>query len=335
LRDPIAALFLATFLCFLSFKVVLHLRDNNEKYGLYFLQCMFSIFAFSRLTREWWRPIERCELMVDWLRLAKWGTLCLGLGGVLIGVVARVTHRHTEIHSFAIKVLLCFLTVVLILGILKLAKQGPAVQRPLSAVFTGVLLIGFLGWIPDWLNYGEGRMKLDVTLTPGEVRGLFRLRELDRQSDRFATNKHVNESSFNKAQRSYGYTALSERPVLLEGYLARGETFLPAFSQLLHDNELMFTTSDPETLHTLTEAYRVRWLVARPGTDIALSRSLPSWLVKQQDCGDLTIYQVVPYAEASWEGWHLPTPHLQTPRTTGKLPGILGAGRGGRSPVGY
>jgi hypothetical protein len=54
----------------------------------------------------------------------------------------------------------------------------------------------------------------------------------------------------------------------------------------------MFTTNDAEMLHRLTEQYHVAWLVARPGTDIALSRPLPSWLVEEPDCGDLKIYQV-------------------------------------------
>jgi anaerobic selenocysteine-containing dehydrogenase len=54
----------------------------------------------------------------------------------------------------------------------------------------------------------------------------------------------------------------------------------------------MFTTTNPETLHTIAQSYRVHWLVARPGTDIALPRPLPSWLVEQSDSGDLKIYRV-------------------------------------------
>ena len=40
-----------------------------------------------------------------------------------------------------------------------------------------------------------------------------------RRDERFATNKHAVDSSANKSGRSYAYAALSERPVLLEGYL--------------------------------------------------------------------------------------------------------------------
>jgi hypothetical protein len=54
----------------------------------------------------------------------------------------------------------------------------------------------------------------------------------------------------------------------------------------------MFTTTDPQVLRDVAKIWHVRWLVARPGTDIALSGSLPPWLVKQQDCGDLKIYRI-------------------------------------------
>ena len=67
---------------------------------------------------------------------------------------------------------------------------------------------------------------------------------------------------------------------------------LPWFKALLRDNDLIFSTTDPETLRDIAKTWRVRWLVARPGTDIALPRPLPAWLVEQQNCGDLKIYRI-------------------------------------------
>ena len=156
----------------------------------------------------------------------------------------------------------------------------------------GVLLMGFLAWITPWLNFGMGRMKLDVTLSPGEVRGLNRLGRLAAPSELFATNKHSIAGAQGLRERSYAYSALSERRVLLEGYEYRGVRSLPWFHNLLHDNDRLFNTADPQTLHDLAKTWHVRWLVARPGTDIALSRPLPGWLVEEPDCGDLRIYRV-------------------------------------------
>jgi hypothetical protein len=93
-------------------------------------------------------------------------------------------------------------------------------------------------------------------------------------------------------ERSYAYGTLSERPVLLEGYAYRGEYKAPGFVALLHDNDLMFTTTDPQALHQTAKNYHVRWLVARPGTDISLPRPLPEWLVEQQNSGSLKIYRI-------------------------------------------
>jgi hypothetical protein len=85
---------------------------------------------------------------------------------------------------------------------------------------------------------------------------------------------------------------LSEHPVLLEGYAYQGVTALPWFKSLLHDNDLIFSATDPETVRAVAKAWRVRWLVARPGTDVSLPRPLPAWLVEQPDCGSLKIYRV-------------------------------------------
>jgi hypothetical protein len=121
---------------------------------------------------------------------------------------------------------------------------------------------------------------------------LARLNELSSPGERFATNKHEIDSLATHRERSYGYAALSERPVLLEGLQYHVPAELQWFQDLHRDNDLIFTTTDPNTIHNIAKAWQVRWLVARPGTDIALSRPLPSWLVEQPDCGTLKIYRI-------------------------------------------
>jgi hypothetical protein len=135
-------------------------------------------------------------------------------------------------------------------------------------------------------------MKMQVTLSPGEVQGLRRLGELAAPGERFATNKHDVDRFPVKLGRSYAYAALSERPVLLEGYADHVDATRREFRTLFQGNDLMFSTTDPETLRGIARTWDVRWLVARPGTDIALPRPLPAWLVEQQNCGDLKIYHL-------------------------------------------
>jgi hypothetical protein len=293
-KVPVAALVLATVVGLLFFSLALHLRDNNEHYGFYFLQSLFSIFAFSRMTSGSWYGDERVRLVEDWLGIAIKTMILLCACAFLIGIAAFAIHRETGIQDFRIKVFFAVSMMGLLFGLLALMKRSSRFASIGSAVLMCVLMIGFLAWAPIWFGSTVGALKADITYPPGVVHGLRRLGELMARDERFATNKHSLEGDSLQppSEHSYGYSALSERPVLLEGYLARGERFLPWFSAMLHDNDLLFTTTDPQTLRNIAETWHVRWLVARPGTDIALPRPLPSWLVEQQDCGDLKIYRI-------------------------------------------
>jgi hypothetical protein len=293
LKEPLSALVLSSLLGLLAFSLLLHLGDDNERYGIYFLQSIFSIFAFSRVTFGCWHGLERSQLIAVWLNFAKLVIIILTTIGFLIGAVAIATRHHTGTTDFGLKISLAFLILSLLVVMSALMNRSRHFSRIGSAVLMGMLAVGFLAWIPDFLRYGIGRVKTDITYRPSVVRGLRRLGELMAPGERFATNKHaVDIYSPLPIERSYGYSALSERPVLLEGYMARGETALPWFEALLHDNDLLFTTTDPKTLHDIASGWHVRWLVARPGTDISLPRPLPAWLFEQQDCGDLKIYRV-------------------------------------------
>jgi len=294
LKEPLSALFLTSVLGLLVFYLLLNLRDGNQHYGMYFLECIFSIFAFSRVTSGCWHGVERSQWVTEWLRLAKKGMIFLVTCAVLVRIVVYAIHSKLWIASVRLQIIPCVLLILLLAGASALMERSRRFSAVGSAILMGTLLVGFLAWTPNWLRYGLGRVKTGITYTPSEVHGLRRLGELMAPDERFATNKHAldKESLAPPNERSYGYSALSERPVLLEGYLARGENLLPWFNTLLRDNDLLFSATDPETLRGIARTYRVRWLVARPGTDIALPRPLPAWLVEQQNCGDLKIYRI-------------------------------------------
>ncbi|MDX6464251.1 MAG: hypothetical protein QOE55_7948 [Acidobacteriaceae bacterium] len=291
-RDPVPVLVLGTFLGLLAFSTILQLNAGNERYGIYYLQSMFSLFAFCQLSPEAWRGRRLSQWMEEWLRLTKQGMLILIAVGVLVGIIAFITHIHTGVAGFGLKIVISFLVFLVLTGLSILMRRNLRFANACSIALACVLLTGFLAWITPWMNFGRGRMKLDVNVSAAEVQGLARLRFLASPGERFATNKHSVESLASGRERSYAYSALSEHPVLLEGYLDRGVEALPWFQTLLHDNELMFSTTNPNTLRSIASTYHVRWLVARPGTDISLSKPLPAWLVRQQDSGDLRIYRI-------------------------------------------
>jgi hypothetical protein len=291
LRDPLSALVIASTLGLLFFNLSIQL-DGNERYGTYYLDALFSVFAFSQLASGWWRGAERARWAADWLRLTSKGIFFLLVYAVVARIVDRIIHGDTWVVYERREIVSLVLFGLVLVGAAALAKRNSRFSAVSSAILIGVLMIGFLAWITPWLNFGMGRMKMDVTISPGEVHGLKRLEELAARDERFATNKHDVDSSADKSGRSYAYAALSERPVLLEGYLHHTQRDSLTFRSLMHDNDLMFTTTDAETLRNLANTWNVRWLVARPGTDIALPRPLPAWLVPQQNTGDLKIYRV-------------------------------------------
>ena len=306
-KDSLSALVLVSVVGLLLFSLLFELGNNeylesnghlernmhfDERYGIYFLQCMLSVFAFSRLRSGFWHESERSHWIAEWLTVAKKGLTFLIALGALIAIAAYATHTHTGVASFRLKVFLSSLLLCALVGASALMKRSRRYSALVSAVLMVVLLTGFVAWIAPWLNFGLGRMKMDVTLTPGEVRGLKRLTELAATDERFATNKHAVDSLASTRERSYAYAALSERPVLLEGYVYHGVATLPEFKTLLRDNDLMFTTTNPATLREIAQTWRVRWLVADPGTDVSLPKPLPAWLVEEPDCGTLKIYRI-------------------------------------------
>jgi hypothetical protein len=273
LKDPLSMMVLVSVLGLMSFTLLIQLHDENERYGLYFLQSIFSIFAFCRLPSSFWRSDKRNKLVAEWLELGKKGTLLLAIAGLFIGIVGYATHGFSGISYFRLTMLLVFLLLLFMAVMSMLVNRGRCLAMG-SSILTGVLLIGFLGWLAPWINYGLGRAHRDVRLAPGEVRGLKRLNELAAQDELFATNKHFGQHLLKKDIPDYAYGALSERPALLGGYLTANESALTGFDTLHRENDLLFTTKDPEVLSSIAQNYRVKWLIAQPGTDIALPRPL-------------------------------------------------------------
>jgi hypothetical protein len=292
LSDPMSILVLASVVGLLSFNVLFQFAHGEERYGMYFLQSMFSIFAFSQLSFGFWRGADRSKWIGEWLGLAMRGLILLISCAVLLRISIRVFHIEAPTVSFSRQILPLCVFVLILVGMAALMRRSRNISVIASSILMSVLMIGFLAWITPWLNFGMGRMKMDITATPGEVQGLRRLGELAAPGERFATNKHVVDSLAALPARSYAYDSLSERPVLIEGYEYKGVTALPWFNAMLRDNDLMFTTTDAEKVRTIAQTWHVRWLVARPDTDIALARPLPPWLVEQQNSGSLKIYRV-------------------------------------------
>jgi hypothetical protein len=292
LRDPMSALLLATVFGLFCFGLFVKLPDGNQHYGFYYLDCMMSLLAFCRIPSHPWRVAVRTRLTSEWFSIARIGMLVLAVSGVILAGVSAVMHRHTGVKAFVPKLLLTVLLFAVLAAVEAWMRRHAAGSMKIATVTMAILLLGFFAWIAPWTDFAMGHMQMDVTLSPGEVQGLARFRVLSHAGEEFATNEHAIATLAERKERSYAYMSLSERPVLLEGYLDRGVEYLPWFSAMQSDNALLFTTTDPNQLHQIADRWHVRWLVARPGTDISLGRPLPPWLIPQTDTGSLKIYEV-------------------------------------------
>src|SRR5208337_4703241 len=106
------------------------------------------------------------------------GIMFFVASAVLIRIILHAIHSRAWIASFRLQILPSLLLLLLLAGVSALMKRSRRFSAVASAILMGVLLIGFMAWITPWLNFGMGRMKMDITITPGEVQGLKRLGEL-------------------------------------------------------------------------------------------------------------------------------------------------------------
>jgi hypothetical protein len=292
-KDPLAVLIIVSFAELLMFSWVGAFWMENGKYGVYYLQAMFGVFAFSRMPNGFWHKDKRGMWIKEWLSIEEKGLIIFLCAGVLIGTFGYLFHGAAGIPHFRARILACILFLAFLAILSKTQKRNLKMSPFVSAIVSALLLVGFLAWIPPWFKYRTGGKSYNVTLAPGELQGLKRLHDLAVSGDRFATNKHaLTGGADGGLANSYAYGTLSERPVLLEGFHDGAEENVPGFATLFHDNDLLFNTTDPVLMRNTAQSYRVRWLVLRPGTDLNLPKPLPSWLIEQKDSGDLKIYRI-------------------------------------------
>jgi hypothetical protein len=133
---------------------------------------------------------------------------------------------------------------------------------------------------------------MNVTISRGEVQGLELLRKISAKGELICTNQHSLTGFKSSPERSCAYGALSERPVLIEGWQYAGLENTPGFEKVFRENELVFTSSQLDLVKAIIEKYRIKYVVVRPGTILSIASNLPNWLKEIQNAGSLKIYHV-------------------------------------------
>jgi uncharacterized membrane protein len=122
------------------------------------------------------------------------------------------------------------------------------------------VLVGSFAWVPTLLNFGFDELGVRVELRSSEVAALRKVREESGEGDVIATNHHSIESIPSRPERSYGYRALSERPVLLEGW-QYGERFHKRYSEIKKDNEVIFNSKNCMEVNEVLKKHDVKYII--------------------------------------------------------------------------
>jgi hypothetical protein len=297
LRDAVSAALLVSVLGFVSLSVLfVEYYWSNNRYGLLFAGSILSVFSFAWLFAPFREAFKGnssglLSAVADTMRFAMFSGMAFLVLTILAWSIVGSTDpnsRYSLKLAFAASIAVLLSTVAARFFIVNLNRARPIIVF----LILGVYSLGFTAWIADWLNFGLGRMKMDIVVSSGEVVGLATLRNISKKGDLVATNHHSLPNFSFGPERAYGYGALSERPMLLEGWKSSGGENHPLFEKVKRANDLLFSTSDASVARDIVRSFDIRFIVAQPGTDLLVTKSLPSWLVPISDSGSLTIYRV-------------------------------------------
>jgi hypothetical protein len=273
---------------------------HNDRYGLVFLQACVSLLTGPLLFALLIPARGVTKTLPETARLLVQGTqrVAVPLAGMAIlglAILGGFGFSENIDLIYGLKVSVAVTLAVSIGCVIATRVLGSNRARWRGLMATAALAayaIGFLAWLPDWLNYGLDRARFAVRFPPSVVAGLHELATISKPGSLIATNQHSIPAIPVRPERSYAYSALTERPILLEGWQL-GEKLHPKFLTVERDNAMLFSTTDPEQFRAIIDRYHIDFVVAKPDSDIALPTPRPDWLRPLTNMGSLTAYQVI------------------------------------------
>ncbi len=174
--------------------------------------------CFFRVKLRFWRRAQRSQLIAAWVRLAAIGTGVIGMSGILAWALGYAVAQAAGIDSFRSKMfLLSPFDRVPRRHFVPDEAQSAAFQRSAVCSWPYFCWLSCLDHSLAQLRHGaheDGRNRFawrsDGPESAASACGA---------NEEFATNKHGWNSLAEQTERSYAYAALSQRPVLVEGYL--------------------------------------------------------------------------------------------------------------------
>lgn len=278
----------------------LFIPEFDSRYGFLYAQGILSVIAFAWLStvlfsiinRNWSGIFQDVQTL---LRLVMFSSIVfLIISSVIYFVSTNTAYlllNYDYILSISRTIKYSLILVSLSCSCYVFIIRSHNMKRVVATAIVIVYSLGFTAWVTDFKAYALDSSSIkNVTITVKEFQGLSILKSISSKSDLIATNKH---HIYIDVSRSFAYGALSQRPVLLEGWdysiLSRSINF----KHILSDNELIFDSSNADLVKFIIDKYKIKYLIAKPGTDLKIAANMPDWLKKIPGTGSLNIYQVV------------------------------------------
>jgi hypothetical protein len=297
-NDPVSAVLIISFSGLTAAGVFCGAMD--ARYGFLYAQGILGVFAFAFLSAPLHAAINKGwrEVFSEINKVIRI-VFISGAGFLIYSSISWWLSTHSTSASIdnqtAIIRLIKVSSIVVVFSVTSfiIMARPNYLRKSFAMVIVSVCIFGFTAWVTDWINYGLGRLNMDITISKEEVKGLEILRRVSEKGDLICTNKHMLTGYRSGMERSYAYGALSERPILIEGFFYSGLENMQLIQEVLKENDLLFDSSQPGVVKSIIEKYGIKYLVVRPGTALTIANELPDWLREIQVTGNLKIYAVI------------------------------------------
>ncbi len=287
-----------SFVCFMLgytiFYLCFSLFWGGEDYALIFMSLIASVYASRPLSRLLLgvlqnfpqNDISRLKFLLD-------GFLIVTITCISIFLVLKFFYLPGKTY-FIIGILCIFLAVSFWFLINHILKSSVQFTKPFILLPLGILIcISSFGFIKIVNDYGWNAIGVEVTCDSDRYKSLIALKDNSSSHSLIATQHHEIEKIRVKPARSYMYSAITGRNMLLEGWEYGNIENHPRFSEVKNDNEALFLTSSATTAKQIVNKYNITHIIAEPGTKLPYYSDTLNWLKEIPNKGSLKLYAVL------------------------------------------
>ena len=156
-----------------------------------------------------------------------------------------------------------------------------------------LVFISSFGFIKIVRDYGWNAIGVEIKCDSDRYKSLIALRNNSTSHSLIATQHHEIKKIRVKPARSYMYSAITGRNMLLEGWEYGNIENHPRFLEVKNDNEALFLTSSATTAKQIVNKYNITHIIVEPGTKLSYYYDEIDWLKEISNEGSLRLYAVL------------------------------------------